>query len=76
MDAKQISGVKMKRFSNWLVERKNWIQDVVDKKPGALTKAAKAAGKSIDDYCKSPPSSKAKKRCNFRNTLKNLKKKK
>lgn len=68
-------GGEMKKFSEWLVERKYWIQDVI-KKPGSLTKAAKASGKSIDDYCKNPPSSKAEKRCNLRDTLKGLKKKK
>lgn len=72
---KKKKGKKMKKFSEWLVEKNLWIQSAV-KKPGALTKAAEAAGKSIDDYCKNPPSAKAERRCNLRNTLKGLKKKK
>tara|TARA_R110001583_G_scaffold179105_2_gene335636 strand:+ start:1325 stop:1558 length:234 start_codon:yes stop_codon:yes gene_type:complete len=52
---------------------KNWIKKAI-KKPGALTDAAKAAGKSISEYCKNPPSTKAKQRCNLAKTLKGFKK--
>lgn len=40
---------------------------------GTLTAAAKAAGKSISEYCQSPPSGLARKRCNLRKTLMGLK---
>tara|TARA_R100001440_G_scaffold37685_2_gene57150 strand:+ start:1386 stop:1655 length:270 start_codon:yes stop_codon:yes gene_type:complete len=52
---------------------KNWIKDAI-KKPGSLTAAAKRAGKSISEYCESPPSTKAKQRCNLAKTLKSFKK--
>ena len=43
------------------------------KKPGALTAAAKSAGKSISEYCQNPPSTLAKQRCNLAKTLKSFK---
>ena len=52
---------------------KNWIKDAI-KKPGSLTAAAKAKGMSISQYCKNPPSTKAKRRCNLAKTLKSFKK--
>ena len=52
---------------------KDWIKKAI-KKPGALTAAAKADGKSISEYCKNPPSTKAKRRCNLAKTLKSFKK--
>ena len=52
---------------------KNWIKDAI-KKPGSLTAAAKREGKSISEYCQSPPSKKAKQRCNLAKTLKSFKK--
>jgi|TARA_R110001583_G_scaffold46172_2_gene145080 hypothetical protein len=52
-------------------EGDKWIQGAVkDMKKkgteGALTRAAKAAGESMSEYCASPPSELAKKRCQFR----------
>ena len=51
---------------------KNWIKGAI-KKPGSLNAAAKAAGKSISEYCQSPPSTLAKQRCNLAKTLKSFK---
>ena len=53
---------------------KKWIQKAVkgfEEKgtKGALTKQAKAAGKSISEFCQSPPSALAKKRCQFRKNV-------
>ena len=55
-------------------EDKDWIQGAVksmEKKgtEGALTRAAKAANKSMSEYCASPPSDLAKKRCQFRSNV-------
>jgi hypothetical protein len=48
----------------------------VIKHPGALTAAAKAAGKSISSYCSSPNlSTTAKRRCALRKTLMSFNKK-
>ena len=52
---------------------KNWIKDAI-KKPGSLTAAAKRKGMSISQYCKNPPSTKAKRRCNLAKTLNSFKK--
>jgi len=57
----------MTNFSEWLDNRLNeekWIQKL-DIKKGALTAAAEAAGKTISQYCQSPPSGLAAKRCNL-----------
>lgn len=54
-------------FAIWLEDRMNevkWIQKLHLKK-GALNAAAEAAGKSKSEYCKSPPSGLAAKRCNL-----------
>ena len=51
------------------MSKKNWIKDAI-KKPGSLTAAAKRKGMSISQYCKNPPSTKAKRRCNLAKTLK------
>lgn len=52
----------------------NWIQGAI-KKPGSLTAQAKAAGKSISEFCASGNlSPKSKKRCILAKTLKKLKK--
>tara|TARA_R100000353_G_scaffold44766_2_gene35962 strand:+ start:1247 stop:1486 length:240 start_codon:yes stop_codon:yes gene_type:complete len=56
------------------MSKKNWIKDAI-KKPGSLTAAAKRKGMSISQYCKNPPSTKAKRRCNLAKTLKSFKKK-
>ena len=54
---------------------KKWIQSAI-KRPGALTKKAKAAGKSISGYCQSKDlSTRSKRQCNLAKTLKGFKKK-
>jgi hypothetical protein len=56
--------------------KKKWIAGAI-KKPGALTKAAKAAGMSLDEYCAQEGlSTKSKRRCNLRKTLKSFPKRK
>ena len=65
----------MKNFSAWLDNRLNeekWIQKL-DIKKGALTAAAEAAGKTISQYCQSPPSTLATKRCTLWKTFKKAK---
>ena len=52
-------------------DNEDWIQGAVEDMKekgteGALTRAAKAAGESMSEYCASPPSKLAKKRCQFR----------
>jgi hypothetical protein len=57
---------------NFLSEEKvKWIQGTHMKK-GALKDASKEAGKSMGEYCKNPPSTKAKHRCSLAKTLKSL----
>jgi len=52
--------------------KKKWIQGAI-KHPGALTQAAKAAGKSITDYCAGGNlSPTAKKRCALAKTLRSM----
>jgi hypothetical protein len=52
--------------------KKNFIQGAI-KHPGALTKKAKAAGKTIDQLCASPNlSAQTQRQCNFAKTLKKL----
>jgi hypothetical protein len=56
--------------------KKKWIQSAI-KRPGALTKKAKAAGKSISEYCGSSSlSTQSKRQCNLAKTLKGFTKKK
>lgn len=51
-------------------KKKKWIKGAI-KRPGALTKAAKAKGMSIAEYCaQSNLSTLAKRRCNLWKTLK------
>jgi hypothetical protein len=58
-----------------MAKPKKWIAGAI-KSPGALTAAAKAAGKSISAFCASPNlSSTNQKRCNLAKTLKGFKKK-
>lgn len=53
--------------------KKNWIQKAI-KRPGALTKKAKAAGKSITSYCSGGGlSTRTKRQCNLAKTLKKFK---
>ena len=55
--------------------KKKWIQSAI-KRPGALTKKAKEAGKSISGYCQSKDlSTRSKRQCNLAKTLKGFKKK-
>lgn len=78
----------MSKFTEWLKnkdgdlftyltegKKKKWIQGAI-KHPGALKAAAKEKGESESEYCENPPSGKAEKRCNLRNTLKGLNKSK
>lgn len=58
-----------------MAEKKKWMQDL-DIKEGSLTKAAKAAGKSISEFCKGDVSAKNEKRCNLAKTFKKASKKK
>lgn len=54
--------------------KKKWIQKAI-KRPGALTKKAKASGKSISQYCKGKKlSTRTKRQCNLAKTLKGFKK--
>jgi hypothetical protein len=54
--------------------KKNWISGAI-KRPGALTKKAKAAGKSISAYCSSKNlSTQSKRQCNLAKTLKGFQK--
>jgi len=56
--------------TNMAKKKKKWIAGAI-KKPGALTKAAKAKGMTISEYCaQSNLSSLGKKRCNLWKTLK------
>lgn len=53
---------------------KKWIQKAI-KRPGALTKKAKAAGKSISSYCAGGKlSTQTKRQCNLAKTLKGFNK--
>jgi len=53
-------------------KKSHWIQGAI-KHPGALTRAAKAAGKSVAAYCASPNlSPTAARRCALRKTLKGM----
>lgn len=53
--------------------KKNWIKGAI-KRPGALTKKAKAAGKSITSYCSGKNlSTRSKQQCNLAKTLKGFK---
>ena len=51
-----------------------WIQKAI-KRPGALTKKAKASGKSIGQYCQGKDlSTRTKRQCNLAKTLKGFNK--
>lgn len=53
---------------------KKWIQKAI-KRPGALTKKAKAAGKTITEYCKGAKlTTQTKRQCNLAKTLKGFNK--
>ena len=59
-------------------KKEKWIQGAI-KNPGALTKKAKAAGKTVSQYVASPPknaSTKTKKQIALAKTLKKMNKKK
>jgi hypothetical protein len=56
-----------------MANKKNWIQSAI-KRPGALTKKAKAAGKSITEYCSGGKlTTQTKRQCNLAKTLKKFK---
>ena len=51
---------------------KKWIQGAISH-PGALTKAAQAAGKSITEYCaQGSLSAKRQRQCNLAKTLRSM----
>lgn len=57
-----------------MASNKNWIKGAI-KRPGALTKKAKAAGKSISSYCaRGKLSTQTKRQCNLAKTLKGFNK--
>jgi hypothetical protein len=57
-----------------MAAKKKWIQKAI-KRPGALTKKAKASGKSISEYCKgSKLTTQTKRQCNLAKTLKGFNK--
>jgi hypothetical protein len=57
-----------------MTNKKNWIKGAI-KRPGALTKKAKAAGKSISSYCKGGKlTTQTKRQCNLAKTLKGFNK--
>lgn len=56
-----------------MTSKKNWIKKAI-KRPGALTKKAKAAGKSITSYCSGKSlSTRSKQQCNLAKTLRSFK---
>lgn len=54
--------------------KKNWIKGAI-KRPGALTKKAKAEGKTVSQYCAKKRSGRTAKQCALAKTLKKMKKK-
>ena len=57
---------------------KKWISKAI-KRPGALSKKAKRAGKSVAQYCQSPAAKKdptTRRQCNLYKTLQKMNKKK
>ena len=59
-----------------MAKQRKWIQSAI-KRPGALTAKAKAAGKSISEYCAQEGlSTLSKRQCALAKTLKSFSKKK
>lgn len=57
-----------------MASKKNWIKGAI-KRPGALTKKAKAAGKSISSYCAGDKlTTQTKRQCSLAKTLKGFNK--
>lgn len=59
-------------------KKKKWIQGAI-KRPGALTKKAKAAGKTVSQFIASPgpnPSTQTKRQIALAKTLRKMRKKK
>lgn len=57
-----------------MANKKNWIKGAI-KRPGALTKKAKTAGKSISSYCSGKGlTTQTKRQCNLAKTLKGFNK--
>ena len=55
-----------------MADKKNWIADAI-KRPGDLTRKAKAAGMTISAYCAQPNlSARSKRQCNLAKTLKSF----
>jgi hypothetical protein len=52
---------------------KKWIQGAI-KHPGALTRQAKAAGKTVQQFCAESHTGVTAKRCNLAKTLSNMRK--
>lgn len=58
-------------------KKKNWIQDAI-KRPGALTKKAKASGKTVSQFIANPgpnPSTRTKKQIALAKTLRKIRRK-
>jgi hypothetical protein len=59
-----------------MAKKKKWIQEAI-KRPGALTKKAKAQDKTIAQYCASPNlTTRSKRQCALAKTLKKVRPKK
>ena len=61
-------------FLQWNIMAKNWIQGAV-KRPGALTRKAKAAGKTVKQFIAHPPknaSALLKQEINFAKTMRKM----
>jgi hypothetical protein len=61
-----------------MAKKKKWIQEAI-KRPGALTKKAKARGESVSEMVASPPknaSTRTKKQIALAKTLRKLRKRK
>lgn len=54
--------------------KKKWIQGAI-KHPGALTAKAKAAGKTVQEYCQEAHGGVTEKQCNLAKTLGKMHKK-
>ena len=59
-----------------MASKKKWIQSAI-KRPGALTRKAKAAGKTVSQYCANTKnkSTRTKRQCALAKTLKKMRKK-
>ena len=69
---KKVKNVKVAELAT--KKKKNWIKGAI-KRPGALTKKAKAEGKTVSQYCAKKRSGRTAKQCGLAKTLKKMKKK-